>query len=65
MYSNELELIGGETFAVDGLRRPSNASMDMSGTEEELKKRLDMYRRMAEKYIAKHGKEEGQAEKDK
>ena len=35
MYCNELGLIGGETFAVDGLRLPSNASMDKSGTEEQ------------------------------
>ena len=31
-YCNELGLIGGEKFAVDGLRLPSNASIDMSGT---------------------------------
>ena len=65
LYCNELDLIGGEMFAVDGLRLPSNASIEMSGTEEELKKKLDVYRRMAEKHIAKHSKEDGQAERGK
>jgi transposase len=64
MYCNELELIGGEDFAVDGLRLPSNASIDMSGTEEELEKRLEMYRRMAEKHIAKHRRTDEQPEMD-
>ena len=31
MYNNELGLIGGENFAVDGLRLPSNASIEMNG----------------------------------
>jgi len=55
-YCVELGLVGGETFAVDGLRLPSNASIDMSGTKEELKKRMEVYRRMAEKHLAKHQK---------
>jgi transposase len=59
-YCNELGLVGGETFAVDGLRLPSNASIEMSGTGEELKKKLGMYRRMAEKHVAKHRKLDGQ-----
>ena len=35
---NELGLIGGETFAEDGLRLPSNASIEKSGTKKELEK---------------------------
>ena len=54
VYCNELALIGGDDFAVDGLRLPSNASMDMSGTREELEKRVEMYRNMAEKHLTKH-----------
>ena len=53
-YCNELGLIGGETFAIDGLRLPSNASIEMSGTRRQLKKRLTMYRKMAEKHLARH-----------
>ena len=55
-YCAELGLVGGETFAIDGCRLPSNASIDLSGTEEELRKRLEVYGRMAEKHMAKHRK---------
>jgi transposase len=63
-YCNELGLVGGETFAIDGLRLPSNASLQMSGTEEELKKKLGMYRRMAEKHVRKHRKQDAQTGND-
>jgi transposase len=63
-YCNELELIGGDEFAVDGLRLPSNASMDMSGTKEELTKRLASYRKMAEKHLSKHIKSDERGEID-
>ena len=53
-YCNELGLIGGETFAIDVLWLPSNASIEMSGKKEQLEKRLALYRKMAEKQIAKH-----------
>ena len=68
-YCGELELIGGETFAADGLRVPSNASLEMSGTEEELKKKVEIYQKMAEKHVQRHLKrdagegEEGEEEK--
>jgi transposase len=55
-YCGELGLIGGETFAPDGLRLSSNASMEMSGTKAELEEKLEMYRKMAEKHTAKHRK---------
>jgi transposase len=53
-YCAELNLICGETFAEDGCRIPSNASIELTGTKEDLEKRLKIYRRMAEKHIAKH-----------
>ena len=53
-YCNELGLIGGEMFAIDGLRLPSNASMEMSGTRQELEKRHGVYQRMAEKHLSRH-----------
>jgi transposase len=64
MYCNELGLIGGETFAVDGLRLPSNASIELSGTEEQLKKRLDACRKMAGKHIERHARKDAQGEND-
>jgi transposase len=54
MYCNELGLIGGQDYAVDGDRLPSNASLEMTGKKKELEKRLGVYRRMAEKHIEKH-----------
>ena len=63
-YCNELSLIGGETFAIDGLRLPSNASIEMSGTEEQLIERLCLYRKMAEKHTARHQKKDTLEELD-
>jgi transposase len=63
-YSNELGLIGGETFAIDGLRLPSNASMEMSGTKKQLEKRLSLYRKMSEKHLERHLKKDGSGEAD-
>jgi len=64
-YCGELGLVGGLTFALDGCRLPSNASMEMSGTKEELEKKLKYYRRMAEKHVAKHRKLDERGEGDK
>jgi len=64
MYCNELGLTGGENFAIDGLRLPSNASMDMSGTRRQLKKRLAMYQKMAAKHIERHERKDGQGTND-
>jgi len=62
MYCNELGLIGGETFATDGLRLPSNASLENSGTKAQLEKRLGVYRKMAEKHLTRHLKKDESVE---
>jgi len=64
MYCNELGIIGGENYAIDGLRLPSNASMDMSGTGEQLKKRLIMYKKMAAKHIERHVRRDAEGIRD-
>ena len=64
MYYNELGLIGGENYAVDGLRLPSNASMENSGTKEQLEKRVKVYRKMAEKHLERHLKKDVQGESE-
>jgi len=64
IYCNELGLISGDTYAIDGLRLPSNASMDMSGTEEQLQRRLSLYKKMAEKHLARHQKKDAAGEAD-
>jgi hypothetical protein len=63
-YCNELGLIGGETYAIDGLRPPSNASLALTGTEEELKKKLEVYKRMAVKRIERHQRKDERGEAD-
>ena len=57
-------MVGGNTFAIDGLRLPSNASQGLTGTKEELEKRLAMYQRMAEKHVAKHQRKDKLGEID-
>lgn len=63
-YCNELGLIGGETFAIDGVRLPSNASLDQSGTKKQLEKRVEAYRKMAEKHVRRHKEKDSQGEVD-
>jgi len=63
-YCAELGLIGGETFAIDGCRLPSNASIELSGTKEELERKLNVYKRMAEKHVMKHRKQDERGELD-
>ena len=64
-YCVELDLVGAQTFAIDGLRLPSNASLDLTGTAEDLGKRLNVYRRMAAKHIEKHQRKDNAGEIDK
>jgi len=64
-YCAELELIGGQEFAIDGCRLPSNASIELTGRAEELEKKLKVYRRMAEKHIAKHRRQDEHGNGDK
>jgi transposase len=64
MYSNELKLISGEDFSVDGLRLPSNASIEMSGTEDELKKRLATCQKMSETHVERHKRKDAQGAVD-
>jgi uncharacterized protein YukE len=42
-----------------------SASIEGSGTEQELKERLEVYRRMAEKHVGKHREQDEQGWKDK
>jgi transposase len=63
-YCHELELIGGKMFAIDGCRLPGNASKEMSGTREGLKKRLALYERMAAKHLSRHRRRDERGEMD-
>jgi hypothetical protein len=59
-YCNELGLTGGENFAADGLRLPPDAPKGMSGTEGQLKKRLEACRKTAGKHIERHAGKDAQ-----
>jgi transposase len=63
-YCNELDLIGGATFAIDGLRLPSNASRQLTGTEAELQKRLEVYKKIASRHIERHKRKDEAGEVD-
>jgi transposase len=47
-------LIGREMFAIDGVKLPSNASKERSGTHEELRHRADRLEKAADKIVTLH-----------
>jgi transposase len=62
---NELGLIGGELFAVDGCKLPSNASKEWPGTIEELKQKKKSMETLAEKIVEQHKLLDKQKDEDK
>jgi transposase len=54
LFCDDMNLIGGRMFAVDGCKLPSNASKEWSGTNEELQKRYDKLKKVSKKILAKH-----------
>jgi transposase len=54
LYCEELGLIGKEHFAVDGCKRPSNASKQWSGTHEELRERQQKMEQAAREIVRRH-----------
>jgi hypothetical protein len=54
LQCSELGLIKGDMFAIDGCKLPSNASKEMSGTLEELKKKKEDLQKLSEKILRQH-----------
>jgi transposase len=54
LVCDEAGLIGREMFAIDGLKLPSNASKEWSGTKEELAKKAQKIQRMIEQVVSQH-----------
>jgi len=54
MQCDELELITGEMFALDGCKLPSNASKEWSGTIAGLKKKRDKLEKHISRLIIRH-----------
>lgn len=65
MTCDRLGLIGKELFAIDGVRLPSNASKERSGTYAELLHRADRLEKAADRIIETHrSRDEGKGEDD-
>jgi transposase len=58
-FCNELKLIGGKMFAIDGCKLPSNASKEWSGTKAELRKKRGKIAKLVGKLIQQHEDEDG------
>jgi transposase len=54
LVCDQAGLIGRKMFAIDGVKLPSNASKEGSGTFEELKARADKFERAVERMLAAH-----------
>ena len=54
LVCEELKLLGGTSFALDGLKLPSNASKHWSGTHVELKKKQEKLEEKIEKLVKTH-----------
>ena len=54
LVCNEMKLIGGNMFAVDGCKLPSNASKEWSGTKAELQKKYEKIKKISNKILEKH-----------
>jgi transposase len=54
MVCQDMELIGGKMFAIDGCKLPSNASKESSGTFGDLKRRKEKMQRTVKLLIGKH-----------
>jgi transposase len=54
LVCDQAGLIGREMFAVDGVKLPSNASKEWSGTKEKLRKKVKKLQKLAEHLLAAH-----------
>jgi transposase len=54
LYASELNLIGKDTFAIDGCKLPANASKQWSGTLKELRHKQKKLEAAAKKIVARH-----------
>jgi transposase len=67
LVCEELKLLGGTSFALDGLKLPSNASKHWSGTHPELQKKKEKLEKKVAMLIQKHQKldKKGNKKQDK
>ncbi len=60
LYASELNLIGRDTFAIDGCKLPGNASKQWSGTLKELRHKQKKLHTAAQKIVARHRSQDAQ-----
>ena len=58
MICDEMGLIGKEMFAVDGVKLPSNASKEWSGTKKELRKKREKMEKAIRQIVKRHREED-------
>lgn len=59
LVCDELDLLGGTHFSLDGVKLPSNASKEWSGTFKELKKKQDKLQAKLQQVITEHIRQDG------
>jgi len=64
MICDEMGLIGKEMFAVDGVKLPSNASKEWSGTKKELREKRQKMEKAIRQIVRRH-REEDEREADR
>ena len=64
LICDELGLIGGELFAIDGCKLPSNASKEWSGTKGDLEKKRKKIDRAVRRILKKHRESDEREEED-
>ena len=58
LYCDELGLIGREMFAIDGVKLPSNASKEWSGTRADFERKKHKMEKALRYYLNKHREED-------
>ena len=59
LVCDELGLIGGEMFAIDGCKLPSNASKEWSGTRADMSRKVAKLDRAVRRIVERHRKSDG------
>ena len=65
LVCDELDLLGGTHFSLDGVKLSANVSKEWSGTIDELKHKRDKLQEKLQRVIAEHAQADQQPEVDR
>jgi transposase len=65
LVCDHMNLIGKEMFAIDGVKLPSNASKEWSGTKEDLTKKKEKMEKVIRQIITRHQETDEREEKER